>query len=92
MFAEKLSNRLEQINPVGQLEPPCQTIETTSSGGERKSKAWLKVSLPKLRNTGTCVSSRHSRKCVTLLKLMMELRLFFKLLEHLSLDHFFEEL
>ena len=25
----------------------------------------------------TCVSSRHSRKCVTLLKLMMELKFFF---------------
>ena len=37
----------------------------------------------------TCVSGRHSRKYVTLLKLMTELIFFSKLLEHLFLDHFF---
>ena len=37
----------------------------------------------------TCVSSRHSQKCVTLLKLMMELIFFSKLLAHLFSDHFF---
>ena len=37
----------------------------------------------------TCVSSRHSRKCVTLLKFMTELIFFSKLLEHLFSDHFF---
>ena len=30
----------------------------------------------------TCVSSRHSRKCVTLLNLMTELIFFFLVLEH----------
>ena len=41
---------------------------------------------------GTCVSSRHSRKCVTLLKLMTELIFFSKLLEHLFSDIFLKEL
>ena len=36
----------------------------------------------------TCVSSRHSQKCVTLLKLMKELTFFFKLLEHLFSNQF----
>ena len=39
----------------------------------------------------TCVSSRHSRKYVTLLKLMTELIFFSKLLENLFSDHFFCE-
>ena len=39
----------------------------------------------------TCVSSRHSQKCVTLLKLMTKLIFFSKLLENLFLDHFFCE-
>ena len=37
----------------------------------------------------TCVSSRHSRKCVTLLKLMTEMIFFSKLLEHPFSDHLF---
>ena len=36
----------------------------------------------------TCVSSRHIRKCVTLLKLMTELKCQKKILEHLFLDIF----
>ena len=37
----------------------------------------------------TCVSSRHSQKCVTLLKLITKLIFFyFKVLEHLFLDIF----
>ena len=36
-----------------------------------------------------CVSSRHSRKCVTLLKLMTEMKLFFYLLEHILFDNLF---
>ena len=39
----------------------------------------------------TCVSSRHSQKCVTLLKLMTELIFFSKVLAHLFLDRFFVE-
>ena len=37
----------------------------------------------------TCVSSRHSRKCVTLLRLMTEIIFFSKLLEHPFSDHIF---
>ena len=40
----------------------------------------------------TCVSSRHSRKCVTLLKLMTELTFFLKALEHLFFDVFLRTL
>ena len=38
----------------------------------------------------TCVSSRHSRNCVTLLKLMTELTFKKKVLEHLFSDIFFK--
>ena len=37
----------------------------------------------------TCVSSRHSRKCITLLKLMTELIFFSNFLENLFSDIFF---
>ena len=37
----------------------------------------------------TCVSSMHSRKSITLLKLMTELMYFLKFLENLFLDTFF---
>ena len=40
-------------------------------------------------DVATCVSSRHSRKYVTLLKLMTELIFFSKLLENLISDSFF---
>ena len=48
----------------------------------------------KYHKTFTCVSSRHSRKCVTLLKLMKELIFYFYIffLEHLYLDIFLRTL